>query len=123
MRALDWETLEDVWVTCTDRIKTYDVARYMVPSPQCTMPKAKQVSSPAVVNDVVFISTSKPGFYAFDVETGLCVWEAPEFVSPSTDREAQKGISMLGPAIYHDYVVIGYARGAADGVLFVYSLG
>jgi outer membrane protein assembly factor BamB len=124
MRALDWETLEDVWITSTDRIKTYDVARYMLPSPPMYHTEGEAgLSSPAVVNDVVFMSTSKPGFYAFEVETGLCVWEAPEFISQSAGREALKGITMLGPAIYRDYVVIGYARGAADGILFVYSLG
>jgi outer membrane protein assembly factor BamB len=95
MRTLDWRTLEDAWITT---IGADGVARYIVPSPPMyTSPNEAGLSSPAVVNDVVFVSTTNPGFYAFDVETGLCLWSA-DGLAPGY---------LLGPAIYGNYVVIG----------------
>ena len=62
-----------------------------------TSPNEAGLSSPAVVNDVVFVSTTNPGLYAFHVETGLCLWSA-DGLAPGY---------LLGPAIYGNYVVIG----------------
>jgi len=65
------------------------------------------LSSPAVVNDVVFITTSKPGLYALDAATGLCLWSASGLT----------GDFVLGPAIYGDFVVVG-----AGNMLDIWSL-
>jgi hypothetical protein len=57
------------------------------------------LSSPAVVNDVVFMSTNRPldfastsrrALYAFDATSGLCLWAAPRIPSVSTGSRAGK---------------------------------
>ena len=52
-----------------------------------------------------FVSTSRPALYAFDAQTGLHLWTASGLPTgpPSPSNY------ILGPAIYGDYVVIGYA--------------
>jgi glucose dehydrogenase len=95
MRALDWNTLDDAWATS---VGGDGVRRYVVPvPPMYTNNGEVGLSSPAVVNDVVFVSTDKPGLYALDVICGLCLWSAP-------------GLStgyVLGPAVYGNSVVVG----------------
>src|SRR5262249_43698704 len=106
MRALDWMTLNDVWLTT---VGADGVTRYTVPQPPMyTNPGESGVSSPAVVNDVVFVSTTKPGLYALDAATGLCLWPASGLTP--TDY-------ILGPAIYGDNVVVG-----SGNTILVYSL-
>jgi len=61
------------------------------------------LSSPAVVNDVVFVSTSKPALYALDATRGHCLWSAPS-IPVGNPREPTFA---LGPAIYGNYVVMG----------------
>ncbi len=105
MCALDWKTLDDAWTTT---VGADGVTRYTVPSPPMyTTPQEVGLSSPAVVNDVVLVSTTKPGLYAFDAATGLCLWSAGG-LAPGYP---------LGPAIYGDYVVIG-----SGNVLNIYQL-
>lgn len=109
MRALDWNTLDDAWTTA---IGGDGVTRYTVPRPPMyTTPDEAGLSSPAVVNDVVFVSTSKPGLYALDAATGLCLWAAPGLPPPSGPTY------VLGPAVYGNYVVIG-----ASNNVYIYSL-
>jgi outer membrane protein assembly factor BamB len=106
MRALDWETLDDAWTTTVggDGVRRYTVPR----PPMYTTPGEVGLSSPAVVNDVVFVSTTKPALYALDAATGLCLWPAPGITS---------GDYILGPAIYGNYVIIG---SGAD--IYIYTL-
>jgi outer membrane protein assembly factor BamB len=110
MRALDWNDLSDAWTTA---VGPDGVARYTVPRPPMyTTPNEAGLSSPAVVNDVVFVSTSKPALYALDAATGLCLWVAPGLGSPSPATYT------LGPAIYGNSVVVG----SLNGNLNIYSL-
>jgi outer membrane protein assembly factor BamB len=112
IRAVDWSTLADAWpMECINPPK-YRAAQ---PPVYCTENEAA-LSSPAVVNDVVFVSTTKPALYAFDAETGLCLWEAPGITAASHSYA-------LGPAIYGNFVVNGIANGLSDGHLYIYSLG
>ena len=105
MYALDSKTLADAWTTA---VGADGVTRYTVPSPPMyTTPQEVGLSSPAVVNDVVFVSTTKPGLYAFDAATGLCLWSAGGLIPGYP----------LGPAIYGDYVVVG-----SGNTLNIYSL-
>jgi len=117
MRALDWVSLDDVWSTNIDEIRNNQkVKRYMLPKPPMYSALGEVgLSSPAIVNDVVFVSTSLPAVYAFDSQTGLCLWQSPNF-TPSSQA------IMLGPAIYGDYLVIGDARGIENGNIYIYSL-
>jgi outer membrane protein assembly factor BamB len=99
LRAVEWSTLDDAWATSVDVVGANHVARYVVPRPPMYGPgSAAGLSSPAVVNDVVFVSTSAPALYALSAATGLCLWQAP-------------GLSgwgyVLGPAAYEDWVVVG----------------
>jgi outer membrane protein assembly factor BamB len=104
MRALDWNTLNDAWVTAGT-----NPPRYTVPvPPMYTTPGEAGLSSAAVVNDVVFVSTTKPGLYALRADSGFCLWAAPGF---------GPGTYCLGPAVYGSHVVAGTGQH-----LYIYSL-
>ena len=105
MRALDWNTLNDAWTTA---VGADGVTRYTVPKPPMyTTAGEVGLSSPAVVNDVVFVSTGNPGLYALDAATGLSLWFARDLV---TGPGSSGNSYILGPAIYGDAVVIGTAN-------------
>jgi outer membrane protein assembly factor BamB len=108
MRAVDWNTLADAWATAGANPPKYTVP---VP-PMYTTPGETGLSSPAVVNDVVFISTSKPAMYCLDAATGACLWLAPGIGT---------GSYAMGPAIYGNYVVVGIG-GFSGGRLNIYRL-
>lgn len=104
LRALDWNTLDDAWATAGT-----NPPRYTVPvPPMYTTPGETGLSSAVVVNDVVLVSTTKPGLYALRADSGFCLWAAPGF---------GPGSYCLGPAVYGSYVVAG-----TGGHLHIYSL-
>jgi len=105
MRALDWNTLADGWTTIGTNPPKYNIP---VP-PMYTTPNERGLSSPAVVNDVVFIATTKPGLYALNAATGLCLWSATGLGSAPY---------AFGPAIYGDFVI----NGLSNGNLYIYTL-
>jgi outer membrane protein assembly factor BamB len=72
-------------------------------------------SSPAVVNDVIFMSTTQMGLYAFDAASGLCLWSA----DPVSSR--RRGY-IRGPVVYRDFLVIGTSRSIGEGSLKIYTL-
>lgn len=108
LRALDWNTLQDAWPTIVGRD---NVSRYANTTPPMYTSNEAGLSSPAVVNDVVFISTHKTALYALDVDTGLCLWSAPGL------PDGGWPIYALGPAIYGNYVIIG-----AGNSIYIYRL-
>lgn len=114
IRALDWETLADAWHTV---VGADGVSRYDVPTPPLYQTREVGLSSPAVVNDVVFVSTDKVGLYALDTATGLCLWSASGLPVTNWNSPSARYFA-LGPAIYGNYVVIG----AGDHV-YRYTLG
>ena len=65
--------------------------------PLYTTPNEAGLGSPAVVHDVVLVPTSKPGLYALDADTGLCLWSATGL----------NGNYVLGPAVYGNHMVVG----------------
>lgn len=95
IRALNMHTLADAWPTV---VGPDNVSRYTTASPPLYTSSEVGLSSPAVVNDVVFISTNKTALYGLDAATGLCLWSASGL--PSSQF-------CLGPAIYGNYVVVG----------------
>jgi outer membrane protein assembly factor BamB len=108
IRAVNWSDLQDAWPTALggDGIRRYTVAK-----PPVYTSREVGLSSPAVVNDVVFVSTDKAALYGLDVTTGQCLWSAPGLPSG--------GMSFaLGPAIYGNYVVLGVGPN-----VYVYRLG
>ncbi len=98
VRALDWNNLNDAWPTTS----VGNVDKYTTASPPLYTSSEAGLSSPAVVNDVVFMATSKAALYAFDADTGVCLWSAPDLPIGGWPTPF-----CLGPAIYGNYVVIG----------------
>jgi outer membrane protein assembly factor BamB len=105
LRALNWNTLQDAWPTV---VGPDGVTRYTTTKPPMYMSLEVALSSPAVVNDVVFVSTNKSGLYALDAAMGHCLWRAPSLPT---------GAFVLGPSIYGNYVVIG-----AGSNVYIYTL-
>lgn len=108
IRAVDWNTLADAWPTA---LSGDGITRYTAARPPLYTSREVGLSSPAVVNDVVFVSTDKAALYALDVASGQCLWAAPNL--PTVGRNFA-----LGPAIYGNYVAVG-----AGPNLYVYRLG
>lgn len=117
MRALDWNTLDDAWQMDDSDPRQYVAAQ----PPMYRTPGESGLSSPAVVNDLVFFATSKIALYAFDAYSGEMLWQ---------DRlgEQTGGLNggygyCLGPAVSGDYLVAGaLVFGRAGGVLRIYGL-
>jgi len=107
MRVFDWNTLNDAWPHANQTINGHPVLKYTVPVPPMYTTSEAGCSSPAVTNDVVFVSTNKSALYAMDVNCGLPLWTAPGLPA---------GQFVLGPAISGNYVVVG-----AGGTVFIYS--
>jgi outer membrane protein assembly factor BamB len=114
IRALDWENLNDAWPTSPP--DPAGVVRYSAATPPVYLNvNEAALSSPAVVHDVVFVSTTDPAssemsLYALDAATGVCLWAAPTVPGGGWPQYA------LGPAISGKYVVQG-----AGGAVHVYT--
>lgn len=79
------------------------------------------LSSPAVVNDVVFCTTSKVAIYAFDVRDGRLLWW--DDLGMQTDGYNGGYGYCLGPAVWKNYVVAGaLVFGRDGGILRIYGL-
>ena len=114
IRSMDWNTLADGWPTT---VGADGVTRYTIPfQPMYQNPGELALSSPAVVNDVVFVTTNRPALYAFDVSTGFCPWSATDLNTPPYGSLARDVVNM-GAAIYGDYVVLG----TGEGVVHIYT--
>src|ERR1044072_7484008 len=128
MRALDFNSpqLVDAWpmdnsdprkyVNCTHIDNSTGVFAGMYTSAgECGL------SSPAVVDDVVFCATSKIAIYAFDVSDGKLLWW--DDLGMQTDGYNGGYGYCLGAAIWKDYVVAGaLVFGRDGGVLRIYGL-
>jgi outer membrane protein assembly factor BamB len=90
--------------------------------PMYTLPGESGLSSPAVVNDLVFCSTSIVALYAFDAKTGKMLWQ--DVLGEQTGGFNGGYGYCLGPAISGNYVVAGglvFGR-RGGGVLRIYTL-
>lgn len=117
MRAFDWNTMADVWPFDDHDPKRY---RNAMP-PMYTTAGECGLSSPAVVNDVVFCTTSKIAIYAFNTLDGSCLW-SDDIGSQTLGYSGGYGFSM-GPAIWGNYVVAGaLIQNQVGGVLNIYAL-
>jgi outer membrane protein assembly factor BamB len=117
MRVMDWETLDDAWP-----MDQSNPRRYTKPQPPMyAVPGESGLSSPAVVNDVVFCSTSIIGLYAFSAHDGTLLWQH-QLGEQTGGMNGGYGYC-LGPAIEGRYVVAGgLVFGRNGGVLHIYSL-
>jgi hypothetical protein len=76
---------------------------------------------PAVVNDVVFMTTTQINVYAFAVADGKLLWQ-DQIGSETGGYNGGYGYC-LGPAVWGDYVVAGaLVYGREGGVLRIYKL-
>lgn len=102
MRAVDSSNLNDAWP-----LDDHDPKRYLkCRPPMYTKAAESALSYPAVVNDVVFCSTSYVALYAFDVKDGTPLWQDQYIGAPTGGMTGGYGYC-LGPAIWGNYVVIG----------------
>jgi outer membrane protein assembly factor BamB len=117
MRALDYNTLADAWPVDNGNPPRYTKAQ----PPLYTNSSESGLSSPAVVNDVVFMATTYVSLYAFSVADGTVLFE---------DRlgEQTGGFNggygyCMGPAVCGNYVVAGaLVFGGDGGVLRIYGI-
>ena len=118
LRALDWNTLKDAWEMDDSNPRRYIHAR----PPMYTLPGESGLSSPAVVNDLVFCSTSIVALYALDANTGKMLWQ--DVLGEQTGGFNGGYGYCLGPAVSSNYVVAGglvFGR-QGGGVLRIYTL-
>jgi outer membrane protein assembly factor BamB len=102
IRALDWTTLKDAWPTCVESVGGFKIRRYVNGRPPLYRSRREAgVSAPAVVNDLVFMTTSLTGLYAFSADTGDRLWAADGMPAGGFPTYC------VGPAIVGDSVVVG----------------
>jgi outer membrane protein assembly factor BamB len=117
MRVMDWVTLDDAW-----EMDGGDPRRYVKPQPPMyTTPGESGLSSPAVVNDVVFFSTSIIAIYAFNAKDGTLLWQ--DRIGDQTGGANGGYGYCLGPAVEGNLVVAGgLVFGGNGGFLRVYTI-
>jgi outer membrane protein assembly factor BamB len=122
IRALDWTTLEDAWPLDNGDPKRYAAAA----DPNNPLYKTageSGISVPAVVNDVVFMTTTRVAMYAFKATDGTLLWsDVSNFGMQTGGMSGGYGYCM-GPAIAGNWVVAGaLVQGGNGGVLNIYTL-
>ncbi len=132
LRAMRWDTLVDAWP-----LDDNNPPRYVNPYNDKTMYHTfgeSGLSSPAVVNDVVFCSTTGVDLYALDARSGKLLWHdklgrPTGGGGPPPDGTNGVGLGYgycMGPAISGNFVVAGGlvagGTGGSGGVLRIYSL-
>jgi outer membrane protein assembly factor BamB len=117
MRALDYATLNDAWPVDNGNPQRYTKAR----PPLYTHVTESGLASPAVVNDVVFMSTTYVSLYALSVEDGTMLFQ-DQLGGQTGGFNGGYGYC-LGPAVCGDYVVAGaLIFGGDGGVLRIYGI-
>lgn len=122
IRALDLTTLKDAWPLDGGDPQRYTAAK----DPKNPLYKnagESGISVPAVVNDVVFMSTTYVALYAFNAADGTLLWsDNANFGGQTGGMSGGYGYCM-GPAIAGNYVVAGaLVQGGTGGVLNIYTL-
>jgi outer membrane protein assembly factor BamB len=122
IRALDWTTLDDAWPLDNGDPKRYAVAADPN-NPLYKIAGESGISVPAVVNDVVFMSTTRVALYAFNATDGTLLWSDVENFGAQTGGMNGGYGYCMGPAIAGNYVVAGaLVQGGNGGVLNIYAL-
>jgi outer membrane protein assembly factor BamB len=123
LKAIRWDTLQDAWPmdNSFDPPRYKNVGSSMYSSPGDSIPGASGLSSPAVVNDVVFVTTCMVAIYAYNAKDGTFLWSEP--IGPQTEGFNGGYGYCLGPAIWDKYVVAGaLIKSTTGGVLNIYGL-
>jgi outer membrane protein assembly factor BamB len=122
LRALDWNTLQDAWP-----LDNGDPRRYAAAAdpnnPLYKNATESGISVPAVVNDVVFMATTRVALYAFSATDGKLLWQDVTGFGAQTGGMSGGYGYCMGPAIAGNYVVAGaLVRGGNGGALNIYTL-
>jgi outer membrane protein assembly factor BamB len=119
MRAMEWDTLKDAWTLAGDPPKYQEASAAMYQNAG-----ESGISVPAVVNDVVFMSTTLVALYAFNASDGTLLWNDMANFGQQTGGFMGGYGYCMGPAIWKNYVVAGalVAGRTAGGVLNIYKL-
>jgi outer membrane protein assembly factor BamB len=127
MKAIKWDPTQwdqSKWGGNADAwpMDNNDPPRYKnVGASMYTNPGESGLSSPAVANDVVFVTTSAVAIYAFRISDGTLLWSMP-IGNQTQGFNGGYGYS-LGPAIWGSYVVAGaLVAGYSGGLLNIYGL-
>jgi outer membrane protein assembly factor BamB len=122
IRAMDWDTLADGWPLDNSDPKKYSAAAN-ANNPLYKNAGESGISVPAVVNDVVFMTTTYVAMYAFSATDGTLLWsDTTNFGQQTGGMSGGYGYCM-GPAIAGNYVVAGaLVKGGNGGVLNIYTL-
>lgn len=117
LKAMKWDTLQDAWP-----MDSSDPPRYKnVGASMYSFAGESGISSPAVVNDVVFAATSRVALYAFKTADGSLLWS--DIIGNQTMGFNGGYGYCLGAAIWGSYVVAGaLIEGLNGGVLNIYGL-
>lgn len=122
IRALDWNTLNDAWPLDNGNPRRYAAAA----NPNNPLYKTSGesgISVPAVVNDVVFMSTTLVALYAFSATDGTLLWSDNENFGQQTGGMSGGYGYCMGPAVSGNWVVAGaLVQGGNGGVLNIYQL-
>ena len=117
MRAMDWNTMADAWPLDGNNPQRHQKSR----PPMYTNPAECGLSSPAVVQDVVFCTTTRVSIYALNANDGTLLWQ--DDLGEQTGGYFGGYGYCMGPAIWRNYVVAGgLIFGRDGGVLRIYSL-
>lgn len=122
IRALDWTTLDDAW-----QLDNSDPQRYAIAAdpdnPLYKMAGESGISVPAVVNDVVFMTTTRVALYAFRASDGKLLWQDVTGFGQQTGGMSGGYGYCMGPAVSGNYVVAGaLVKGGNGGALNIYVL-
>lgn len=124
IRALDWSSLADAWPLDDGDPQRYAIADEQPGNPLYKMGGESGISVPAVVNDVVFMATTRVGLYAFSAHDGALLWADTDNFGPQTGGMSGGYGYCMGPAIAGGHVVAGaLTASASGGVLNIYTLG
>lgn len=118
LRAMDWTTLDDAWPMDGGNPPRYVNGR----PPFYANATESGLAVPAVVNDVVLMSTTQVSVYAFAAEDGRLLWQ-DQLGAETGAFNGGYGYCM-GPAVWGGYVVAGaLVYGRDGGILRIYRLG
>lgn len=117
LRAMDWGTLADAWPMDNGTPPRYVNGR----PPFYTNGTESGLALPAVVNDVVLMSTTNISVYAFSAKDGTLLWQ-DQLGEETGGFNGGYGYCM-GPAVWQEYVVAGaLVFGRDGGILRIYKL-
>lgn len=117
MRAMNLD-LSDAWPVDSNNPPRYSKAM----PPMYSNYNESGLSSPAVVNDLVFMGTTNVSLYAFSTADGTVLWQ-DQLGEQTGGMNGGYGYCM-GPAICGDYVVAGaLVFGGDGGILRIYGPG